>query len=313
MIRRCFFCRAPFPPGQVLEHLPTGDRIAWDSDRGRLWLICTGCGRWNLMPLDARWEALEELERQARDRARVLTRTDNIGLLTVDGLQLVQVGSAPVREEAWWRYGGTLLSRQAAARRIRRWGKVKDALMASFFIGLPIWGWRDQEVYVRRARERQFGRNAWRRPLQCTRCGFVRRELPYRDMHATRLTMRPDGPELWNACPRCGRAADDAGMMLDGAAASHVLRAALAWGNFQGATQQQVERAAEHIDQAGSADALVAHASGRYLGDLSRTEGLALEISFSTERERDLLQMEARELEARWREEEEVAAIADRL
>ncbi|MGH7504470.1 MAG: hypothetical protein ACRELX_02415, partial [Longimicrobiales bacterium] len=81
MLSRCFFCRAALPPNDVLEHFAAGNRIAYDAWRGRLWAVCPHCRRWMLAPFEARWEALEEIERAVRDRGHVLARTDNVTLL----------------------------------------------------------------------------------------------------------------------------------------------------------------------------------------------------------------------------------------
>src|SRR5688572_6384064 len=63
MFTRCLVCQSPFPRNETLEHFPTGDRIAFDPARGRLWAVCRTCRRWSLAPIEDRWEALEELEK----------------------------------------------------------------------------------------------------------------------------------------------------------------------------------------------------------------------------------------------------------
>ena len=73
MLTRCLVCATPFPPNELLEHLPNGVRIAYDAGRGRLWGICRHCQRWSLVPIEARWEALDELEKIVSDRARLLS------------------------------------------------------------------------------------------------------------------------------------------------------------------------------------------------------------------------------------------------
>src|SRR5687768_11001895 len=65
----CLICQVPFDPNETLEHLPHGERVAYDPVRGRLWVICTRCRRWSLTPIEERWEALEELEKLVKDRA----------------------------------------------------------------------------------------------------------------------------------------------------------------------------------------------------------------------------------------------------
>lgn len=50
-----------------LAHLPVGRRVAFDEETGRLWVICLHCRQWNLVPMELRWEALEECKRIAAD------------------------------------------------------------------------------------------------------------------------------------------------------------------------------------------------------------------------------------------------------
>jgi hypothetical protein len=47
-----------------------------------------------------------------RDRARLLSQTDNIALLRAGPLEIVRVGRANLSEEAWWRYGRELTTRR---------------------------------------------------------------------------------------------------------------------------------------------------------------------------------------------------------
>ncbi|WP_275830391.1 hypothetical protein, partial [Roseisolibacter sp. H3M3-2] len=105
MYAACLFCAAPFPANDALETFPVGRRVAFDAERGRLWAVCRRCERWNLAPLEERWEAIEDAERAFR-ATRVRVSTDNIGLATLrSGLELVRVGR-PLRPEfAAWRYG----------------------------------------------------------------------------------------------------------------------------------------------------------------------------------------------------------------
>jgi hypothetical protein len=84
----------------VLEAFPVGRRLAYDAERGRLWVVCPACERWNLTPLDARWEAIEQAERLFGG-TRLRVATDNVGLARVaDGTDLVRVGR-PLRRR--WR------------------------------------------------------------------------------------------------------------------------------------------------------------------------------------------------------------------
>ena len=71
-------------------------------------MICTRCGRWNLTPLEERWEAIDECERLFRG-TRLRMSTDNVGLARFrGGFELVRIGPALLPEIASWRYGARL-------------------------------------------------------------------------------------------------------------------------------------------------------------------------------------------------------------
>ena len=70
----CIFCNRSLGTNSTLASFPVGRRVAFDAAKGRLWVICRRCERWNLTPLDERWEAVEEAERLYHDtRRRVAT------------------------------------------------------------------------------------------------------------------------------------------------------------------------------------------------------------------------------------------------
>lgn len=74
--------------------------------------MCAKCGRWNLTPLEERWEAIEDCERLFR--ATILrSSTDQIGLARIkEGTDLIRIGQ-PLRPEfAAWRYGKHLEHRR---------------------------------------------------------------------------------------------------------------------------------------------------------------------------------------------------------
>src|ERR671921_1602036 len=105
MYRTCLFCSSDLGHNEAIEHFPVGRRLAFDAANGRLWVVCRKCERWNLSPLEERWEAIEECERRFRD-TRLRVSTDNIGLARLsEGLELVRVGAALRPEFAAWRYG----------------------------------------------------------------------------------------------------------------------------------------------------------------------------------------------------------------
>jgi len=125
----CLFCHAGLGSNEVIETFPVGKRLAFDAEKGRLWAVCPRCGRWNLTPLEERWEAVEACER--RFRGTVLrTSTDNIGLTRLrEGLDLIRVGR-PLRPElASWRYARTFQ---------RRWIKHAAVTVGLIGIGLAV-------------------------------------------------------------------------------------------------------------------------------------------------------------------------------
>jgi hypothetical protein len=116
MYTTCLFCHANLGRNPVLPGFPVGRRVAFDPARGRLWVICTACHRWNLSPLEERWEAIEESERRFR-KTRLRFSTANIGLAQLpEGLALVRIGPALKPEVAAWRYGRYLPRWLPAAR-----------------------------------------------------------------------------------------------------------------------------------------------------------------------------------------------------
>src|SRR5512134_1723806 len=114
MFTRCLFCHAALPANDLVEHYPHGRRLAFDPGRGRLWAVCSACQRWNLAPIEERWEALEELDRLVTDQGKLLSKTDNIALIRAGEIDVVRVGqSTKLVEEAWWRYGRELRERRS--------------------------------------------------------------------------------------------------------------------------------------------------------------------------------------------------------
>lgn len=116
MYSTCLFCNNALGTNETLEHFPVGRRLAFDAAKGRLWVICANCKRWNLSPLETRWEAIDEAERAFR-KTKLRIATENIGLARVrEGVELVRIG-APLRPEfAAWRYGEQFNGRHRRAR-----------------------------------------------------------------------------------------------------------------------------------------------------------------------------------------------------
>jgi hypothetical protein len=101
----CLFCNQSLGSNEAVEAFPVGRRLAFDQRRGRLWVVCRKCEKWNLTPLEERWEAIESCEKLFRD-TRKRVSTDNIGLARLsEGLELVRIGEPQRPEFAAWRYG----------------------------------------------------------------------------------------------------------------------------------------------------------------------------------------------------------------
>jgi hypothetical protein len=137
MYSTCLFCKAKLGANQAIENFPVGKRLAFDAERGRLWVVCSRCRRWNLTPLEERWEAVEECERRfAGVRARF--STDQIGLARLpEGMDLVRVGRPRRPEFAAWRYGERFTRRYRAG---LAWGVGGLGLMGASMMGVATIG-----------------------------------------------------------------------------------------------------------------------------------------------------------------------------
>jgi hypothetical protein len=314
---RCIFCHGALPANEAVERFRLGRRIAFDPARGRLWAVCPTCSRWNLAPFEDRWEALEELEKTGRDAGRVLASTPNIALIRVPGVELVRVGAAPLGEEAWWRYGSQLIQRRRRAR-VLRWSEQALAVGATMATGGFFYLFMGGDGLNNLLRWRQFGSTAWRGEVRCVQCGAALTGLSFkaaRRLHLSRGSA--DDLALHLQCTRCRLRRRGGEFQIEGAAARHVLRRVVTYNHYRGASAKRVQSAADYIERRGTPEAVTRElmSTGLRIDALldrhRRTEAVALEISLNEENERRLLQMEVRELEARWREEEEIAAIVD--
>jgi hypothetical protein len=272
--------------------------------------------------MEERWEALEELEKLTRDRAHLLSKTDNIALLRADHLDIVRVGHANLTEEAWWRYGRELRQRRENRNKIALAGSVAaGAVMVGGWatggmslIGMWfLWG-NAPDKFVDAAKWLRFGSDAWRGEDHCRSCGFIFRKVAFRDRGG--LFLLPGGYAeehvLAYRCPHCGHHRDG-GLHLTGRQADHTLRRVLAYHHYEGASERRVRSATRLIEEAGTPQDLkrIVIRDGKKLGDLQRTGAIALEIAANESSEQRLLELELADLEVHWREEEELAAIVD--
>ena len=322
MYTRCLVCATPFEANDQLEHMPHGERVAFDPGRGRLWTVCRACRRWSLAPIEDRWEALEELDKLTTDKAILLSQTDNIALLKAGPIEIVRVGRAQLTEEAWWRYGRELTERK------RNWDKLglAGAVAAGAVVvggwatgGMTMLGaWlilgHGGDTLRDGARWLRFGSAAWRGDERCEKCGYRVTSVPYRDRAALGIFPSDEAGkvEVVARCPRCGQYREG-GLRLRGQDAERTLKRVLAYHHFAGASERRVVAAARLIQEAGSPHDLtrIVIRDGKRLGDLQRTGGIALEIAANEAAEQHLLELELADLEAHWRREEELASIVD--
>ncbi|GMV05625.1 MAG: hypothetical protein AMXMBFR53_19020 [Gemmatimonadota bacterium] len=321
MFTRCLFCRKPFPENGQLAHMPHGRRIAFDPTDGRLWAICSGCYRWNLIPIESREAALYELERVARDHGRLVAHTAHVSLLNAGTLSLVRVGDASLVEQAWWRYGRELRKRKASFESTR--SKVSAAAFgAAAWVG-DVLGFVDDELPLHWTdtpmadilRWRRFGWAAWHGRETCPFCNSSLRALRYELSWWVYPLQGSDGRiGVGVPCQRCDPWTPEKIYQLHGDVAENALRRILAYQNIAGASERRIADAARAIEHVGSAGEFALDATRRRetLWRMGSLGTVALEIALNESVERRMLDLEVRSLEWMWKQEEELARIIDR-
>src|SRR5512142_2894357 len=193
MFNRCLFCHRDLPANESLEHFPVGRRVAYDPGRGRLWAVCPACRRWNLAPIEERWEALEELEKTVKDRSRLLSQTDNIALLRAGELEIERVKRRRMYQMLTAAGVGGVLALMAGG----------AAAGLGVFGGWWIIGRAGRQL-PKLGRTLKFGSTAWQGYARCPRCGRQLTRIPFKLRGA--LVARPEGDEslsLFLRCPAC--------------------------------------------------------------------------------------------------------------
>lgn len=325
MYRNCIFCSAALGANESIERFLVGRTLAFDAGKGRLWAVCPKCARWNLAPIEERWEAIEEAEKQFRD-TRLRAQSENIGLARLrDGTRLVRVGKAVPGELALWRYGAEMQ---------RRWrgtlvssGLMTAMVVAGAFTGVSLAGLAyyvavSAGILHPRHDLHRFGRGALLPDdpvvIDTTRlrqAKVVRAPggtgialwFPY---VGTTVALQPDGRHWWV----------NMAATITGADAQTILRRGMVHFNRNGASSRRVRGALDLLSEDGAPGYLEAAAGRRQpVWDTAvdwRERGvrlLALEMALHEESERRAMEGDLAELYAAWREAEEIAEIADRL
>jgi hypothetical protein len=307
VFRTCAFCNASFDGDGGPSGLGVGRRIAFDEWKGRLWVVCPRCSRWNLTPFDDRLERIEAVARAA-NQGRIAASTPQVSLIRWQRYDFVRVGRPPRIELATWRYGERLRNRQRERMKV-----VLPLTVAAIGLGiaanvaagggfgLVVWN-------VHRAVNWFYRRLLGSRKVAmteapiCARCGGLM-ELRARHVQFARIV--PDAHAdmaVVLSCPRC----HEEGAQLIGSEATQVVRQGLTYLNVIRRGHQRAEDAARVVDRIGGPELLVRDIANRQkmLRALQPERRLALEMAVDE-------QAEAEELEQQWREAEELADIAD--
>jgi hypothetical protein len=342
MYSTCLFCHAHLGANEAVEHFPVGRRLAFDPARGRLWVVCRKCERWNLSPLEERWEAIEESERLFRG-TRLRVSTDNIGLArAADGLELVRIGSPQRPEMAAWRYGDQFGRRR---RRHLLWTGAGFAAVGGIIVLGPVtgiiagstWGlWNvlttANNIYQQRRVRARIVLPGRPDPVrirlkQLGRAAIVAEDGDWALSVAFEAEPPRNGFGLQTGWASRFSDAQEVSTVLRGDAALRAAGTLLPAINRSGATRDEVRDAVRIIGQAAGPSKLferyasrpipvkrranAAGTPGHALANMSKEVRLALEMATHEESERRALEGELALLEAAWKEAEEIAAIAD--
>lgn len=333
MYTACMFCNQSLGKNQVIEHFPVGRRLSFDSLKGRLWVVCRKCERWNLTPIEERWEAIEECERLYHG-IRTRVSTENVGLARhLEGLELVRIG-APLRPEfAAWRYGDQFGRRRKKAIMVGvgagavvgtiaiagvATGVLSGAFMGQFGNFFNVY--RNGRTLVK-VREGKWGQNVLK--------------LKQPDLDRVKILSAGDTDD-WILELKRGKLE----RRWEGEEAQQMANRIIPAINRSGAGKNTVQEAVREIEEAGHPMEFLRMASlegmdGKenlwkrspgngawravkekhlgFIGRLPAPSRMALEMALHEEQERRALHGELKALEAAWKQAEEIAGISDDL
>jgi hypothetical protein len=310
------FCNRPLGENQAVESFPVGRRLAFDAARGRLWVVCRRCERWNLSPLEERWEAVETCERLYRD-TRVRVSTEQIGLARLrEGLELVRIGEPLRGEFAAWRYGDQFGRRRKKALLYGAGG----ALVAG---GVVVGGAAAGVIGTVALGQTGNLWNLWLNGRTLVKLrpddGRVLR-LKRMDLLGTRLRVDEGSPDAFRIEVRKGKRRE----WFEGGEARRLAGQIVPAINRGGAKRDVVQSAVSEIERIGHPEAFMAdvvrgdrftdkEGVPGYINKMPRELKLAVEMALHEEQERRALEGELWLLERAWEEAEEIAEIADSL
>lgn len=334
MYRTCIFCSASLGTNDALEAFPVSRSIAFDGWKGRLWAICPKCARWNLAPIEERWEAVEAAEKLFVD-ARLRVQSENVGLAKMrDGTRLIRVGQAVPGELAAWRYGDQLVRRRRSYLLYAGAAVAAGAAIMGGMVALTASGGAYSLINIglQAYRQRKQRKVIYRLPAERSPTGS---EVVLRRWHAAGSVLRPgqvDGialvvPDAARKDPKTdgwGKTKYIAEpLVLGDADARTFLSRAMVQLNEKGASRKRLEGAVQLLGSAGTAEDFLRRTAGEGRTLAARKDmpgralvpegALALEMALHEESERRALEGELALLQSAWREAEEIAEIADRL
>ncbi len=338
MYSTCLFCTDPLGRNDVIEHFPVGRRLAFDAARGRLWVVCPSCARWNLSPLDIRWEAIEEMERCYRD-TRTRVATEHIGMAQLaDRTRLIRIGQ-PLRPEfAAWRYGQVFKERR---RRENLWyggalavavaGVALNVAVPGLLGGITLYNGvqlvSTGRELLRRHRPRvpvrlENGRTVRLSAASAALARFRRDAEGHWYLRLHHADYQSTGPLLRALGVTHRRLAVSTYSDVHGPEVFRYAANMLPLVNSTGAENEMINEAVERVTYVADPKAILEHVARRrprepdnltIFSEMPAVERLALEMALHEDDERRALEGELAELETRWREAEELAAIADNL
>jgi len=338
MYSTCIFCNQSLGTNEAIEIFPIGRRISFDAAKGRLWVICRKCERWNLSPLEIRWEVIEECERLFRD-TRLRVSTDNIGMAKLpEGLELVRLGRPMRGEFAAWRYGDQFGRRRkrSIAYTTAGVGAIVLVVAGGAAAGLSIGGGYQGFHQIIRVVMNERVATRLRHPDTDEKI-----KVQMKHLEKSRFVPATDGGEWelhvkyapgWSSGFTRG---EPETLVYSGEDALEITGKLMARANRSGGSKKTVADAVTRIESVGDPESFLDHAvreSERLLhekaGDnpkklakatagslakLPKDIRLAVEMATHEESERRAMEGELAILEEAWRNAEEVAGIADSL
>ncbi len=335
MYSTCLFCHRHLGANDAIEQFTVGRRIAFDSAKGRLWVVCQNCNRWNLTPVEERWEAIEDCERRFRG-TKLRASTDHIGLARLsEGLELVRIGDPQRPEFASWRYGDQFALRRRRAV-IRNGVAAVGLVLLVPIVGLSILGTLAGEFIssLDPAAARQKRRRWPQRISRLVGPHGVEAVRNY-EVETARL-LAPTDSEPWGLqlTSRRGVALGKPWFHYDPRKQKTEIRGELALRaamrllpllNRAGAPAKQVREAVAIVETDPDTARNFARAASLAvkswddpqqrgsITNLSTERLLALEMVAHEDTERRAVEGELMSLEGAWREAEEIAAISDNM